>query len=63
MVSCCVFVSASAVGQTLQLQFQQLNMVVAGLFGPELRKLVQVVAQITEKLRNLTDVQRENIAR
>ncbi|MCC6421626.1 MAG: hypothetical protein IT429_25685 [Gemmataceae bacterium] len=54
---------ASAVGQTLQLQFQQLNAVVAGLFGPELRKLVEVVGQVVEKLRSLTDAQRENVAR
>jgi hypothetical protein len=54
--------SASATGQALNFHMQQLSLTIAGLFGPELRKLVDLVGSVTQYLRELSDGKKELIA-
>lgn len=54
---------ASAMGQVLNFQFEQLSRTLAGLFGPEIQKLIDLVGQFVQWINNLSDQQKELIAR
>jgi len=54
-------IAASNVGQVLSFQMERLSRAIAGLFGPEIRKVIDLIGQFNTWLRQLTDQQRENI--
>lgn len=56
-------IAASSTGQVLHFQMEQLSRTVAGLFSPELLKLSQLLRTVTDWFRNLSDAQREMVAR
>jgi hypothetical protein len=55
--------AASSMGQVLGFHLQQLSLALAGLFGPELRKVTDLVVRVTDAIRNLSDEKRELIVR
>ena len=55
-------VAASSAGQVLSFQMEALSRNVAGLFGPEIQKVTDLVQNLTTWIRGLSDEQRENIA-
>lgn len=54
--------AASAMGQALTFQMERLALAVAGVFGPELLKVVELVGQFTDWLNSLSDAQKQSIA-
>lgn len=56
-------IAASAIGDQINVQMQQISLSIAGLFRPELEKLIAGLRAVTDWFRNLTDAQRENIVR
>ena len=55
-------VATSAMGQALSFQLEMLSRTVAGLFGPEIRKVIELVRDLTVKLQQLSDAQKTNLA-
>jgi hypothetical protein len=53
---------ASAMGDLLRFQMERLSLSVAGLFGPEIRKAIGLVADLTNWLGSLSEAQRGAIA-
>lgn len=58
-----VGVHLSALGQQLAFVFQQLALTIAGLFAPEIQKIIDLIQRLTNWINNLTDAQRANLAR
>lgn len=56
-------VAMSAQGAVLTFQMERLSRTVAGLFGPEIRKVIEWVTQLVQKLQQLTEHQRAQVAR
>lgn len=54
-------ISASAVGDVLAVQMEKLGRNVAGLFSPEIHKAIDLLRQVNDWFRDLTEQQRENI--
>ena len=54
--------SASSAGQVLSFEMERLSRTIAGLFGPEIRALINYLNQVHNWFAQLTDKQRENIA-
>lgn len=54
--------SASAVGQALDFQMERLSRTIAGLFGPEIRKAIDLVAQLNHWIEGLSEKQKANVA-
>lgn len=55
--------AGTAMSQQLGFQMERLSRSIAGLFAPELNKAIALVRQLSEWMRNLSDVQRANIVR
>lgn len=55
--------ATSAMGQVLTYNLGQLSAVMAGLFGPEIQKVINLVQNVTQWLRSLSDEQKTSIAR
>lgn len=55
--------SASAMGQVFSFQMEQLSRVIAGLFRPELERVLDGIGRLTNWIRGLTDAQKANISR
>jgi hypothetical protein len=55
--------NASAMGQIFQLQMERLSLTIAGLFGPEIRKVMELVNRFTSWIQGLSQAQKENIVR
>jgi hypothetical protein len=56
-------IAASAIGDQINWQMQQISLSIAGLFRPELEKLINMLRAVTDWFRSLSDAQRENLAR
>jgi len=56
-------VGASAIGQVLSFHMEALSRTIAGLFGPEIRKLVDLVRNLTRWINQLSDAQRDSLSR
>lgn len=55
--------AASAMGAVLTYQIQRLSLAIAGLFGPELQRIIDLVTYATERLWRLSDASRDVVAR
>jgi hypothetical protein len=56
-------VAASSAGQMLSFQIERLARSVAGLFAPEINKLIELIGQLTDWINSLTPAQKEMIVR
>jgi phage-related protein len=54
--------AASAMGASLAFQMERLSLAVAGVFGPEIQKVIGLVAQFTDWLNSLSDAQKQSLA-
>lgn len=54
---------ASAMGEILSFQMGLLSRTIAGLFGPEIKKAIDLVRQLTTFIQSLSDAQKANIAK
>lgn len=52
---------ASSQWQVFQFHLERLARTLAGLFGPEIQKVLDLVISLADKIQNLTDAQREHI--
>lgn len=55
-------VAASTTGQVLQFQMERLARTVAGLFGPEINKLIELIQRLTDWIDHLSNSQKKMIA-
>lgn len=55
-------VAMSTTGQVMQFQLERLSRIVAGLFGPEIRKVTDLLARFTSWLEQLSNAQKANLA-
>lgn len=55
--------AASTMGQLFQVQMERLSLTIAGLFRPELEKVLGAVQKLTDWIQHLTDAQKASIAR
>jgi hypothetical protein len=55
-------VAASSMGQILHFQLERLSRTVAGLFGPELRRVTELIGRFTDWLDHLSNSQKKMIA-
>lgn len=55
-------IAASNAGQIFAFHMERIARAVAGLFGPEIRKVTELIASLAAKLETLSDAQRTSIA-
>ena len=56
-------IAASGVGQMLAFNMAVLSRTIAGLFGPEIRKAIDLIRSITIYIQSLSETQKANIAK